>query len=286
MSTWEKNPPRVELIGFTPHPLSVIYEIWCRAKDIPIEPRGSWDPPFTQNLKRREAEVETFRKLVFDYTQIPEMVSFTWWLEGVPRAFFDQVVRHRKTSMFARSQRVRLQKDFADKGEYLTTSECAKDNMREVVYDLAMRQSEKAYNELLELGVPAEDARGVLPLHLRTGFAWGTSLRDLTETFRTRTCHLLQQEYWAPIAKRMRRYLRDIDPELEVIFKPPCQRGAGCVSTHDAELRVKAVAEGRTDMHPCRIWTDQFADQSTKNTLNAMVSAGSLRWATSPEEAA
>jgi thymidylate synthase (FAD) len=292
MSTFKVNPPKIKLIAYTPDPLSVIYEVWQRAKDGPILPKdqyGGWDG----QDDRRVAEVATFRKLIFDYTQVPEMVQFTWWLEGVPRAFFDQVVRHRKTSIFARSQRVRKQTGFADKGEYLTTGpimEREEDDVegtkgiKQIIYDQAMRSAQNAYEDLLELGVPVEDARGILPLHLRTGFAWATTLRDLAETFRTRTCNLLQQEYWGPVMQAIRAELVAIDPELEIIFHPPCQRGMGCVSTHDAQIRADATISGRHDLHPCQIWADQFADQTVGKQLYHIIDAGGSRWAKGPSD--
>lgn len=282
MSTFKDNPPVVEMLAHTPRPLSVIYEIWQRAKDQPILPTIWGGFP---NPARRTAEVETFRKLIFDYTQVPEMVQFTWWLEGVPRAFFDQVVRHRKTSIFARSQRVRKQDGFASKREYLTTGPINNDSMAENLYRMSMLQVEKAYERLLALGIPVEDARGILPLHLRTGFAWATSLRDLAECFRTRTCNLLQQEYWGPVMLEIRKHLVSIDPELEVIFQPPCDRGAGCVSTHDAQIRADATIEGRADLHPCRKWVDKgFATKAVGEKLYAIVEAGGSRWAKGPSE--
>ena len=287
MSTYKDNPPQITLIAHTPDPLSVLYEVWQRARDYPILRKG--------HPLRRADEVELFRKLIFDYTQIPEMVSFTWWFEGVPRAFFDQVVRHRKTSMFARSQRVRDQQAFATKGEYLTTTRLLEledgpvsapggGAVARSVYDGAMRDIQTAYETLIALGIPIEDARGILPLHLRTGFAWGTSLRDLAECFRIRTCHLLQQEYWGPVMREIRAHLVAIDPELDVIFAPPCKREGKCVSTFDAQIRADAVIAGKPVMDPCRIWSTMFAADDIRAKLDDAVDAGTTRWAKSPFE--
>lgn len=278
MTTFKERPASVTLISYTPNPLDTVYQVWCRAKDFEELPRAS--------PERRAAVVDAFKRLIFDYTQIPEMVGFCWWIDDVPRAFFDQVVRHRKTAVFARSQRVRRQLNFARRGEYLTTTPITRDPQAIVVYEAAMHQVEMAYGRLLELGVPQEDARGILPLHLRTGFGWGTSLRDLADVFRTRTCHLLQQEYWAPVAAGMRRALATIDPELDMIFQPPCKRGAGCVSDHDAALRAGVVIKGEhpDPAPPCRLWADMFAPADVVGPLKAAVAAGRAKWAVSPEE--
>lgn len=283
MSSYKDRPPEVTLAAFTPKPLDAIYEVWCMSRDIPMV-----GPGLLNASKRREAVVKTFKELIFDYTQIPEMVGFTWWLEGVPRAFFDQAVRHRKTSIFARSQRVRDHSTFADDEEYLTTRDIWEHPDRLLVYRRTMAAIQDGYEELIKMGTPVEDARGVLPLHLRTGFAWGTTLRDLVETFNKRTCHLLQQEYWGPVAWQMREQMAKlVDPELEHIFAPPCVKTGVCISPIEAHDRTRAfLVDHRTDLRPCRIWNARFEKHREAEAIKTAVETNQIQWATSPEEAA
>jgi flavin-dependent thymidylate synthase len=244
-------------------------------------------PGLLNASRRRAAVVKTFKELIFDYTQIPEMVGFAWWLEGVPRSFFDQAVRHRKTSIFARSQRVRDHSTFADDGDYLTTRDIWEHDDRLIEYETTMKYIQGSYERLLKMGTPVEDARGLLPLHLRTGFAWGTTLRDLVEVFNKRTCHLLQQEYWGPIAQQMLHQLAKVDPELEHIFSPPCVKTGVCISPVEAQDRTRAyLVEGRKDLRPCRIWNARFEKHEAATAIKRAVDNGLIQWATSPEEAA
>lgn len=277
MTTFRERPPTVTLMSGEDDPLDVIHEVWCRSRDK--------SPGLIETTARRKLAEETFDQIIFDYTQIPEFIKYAWWVEGVPRSFFDQAVRHRKTSMFARSQRVRDCRNFASNGDYLTTHEIAKDDRRREVYETAMWTIETAYAELVKLGTPVEDARGLLPLHLRTGFGWGTTLRDLVDLFDKRTCHLLQQEYWAPVAEQMKTQLvEEVDPKLEVIFQPPCIKKGVCISPVEATDRTIAVLGGRYDLHPCRIWNARFEKPDSASEVDEYVKDGTTRWAVSPQE--
>ncbi len=286
MSTFEQNPPKIKFLGGERDPLGKIYEVWQRSRDYPVIQVGL--------PARRIAEVKLFHQLIFDFTQIPEFCTWSWWIDGMPRSFFDQMVRYRKTAFFARSQRIRDQRGFTDRGEYLTTPRIAKNIDWKITYDAAMVMIDAAYTDLLNAGCPAEDARGLLPLHLRTGFAWSMSLRDLAQDiFRARTCHLMQQDYWAHLATQMRKDLENIDTELGTIFRPPCARDGTCISPIEAQARNDAVlgangATKRMDLYPCRIWVKKFTKNETEQHLitKAVGSEGGTQWAPTMEETA
>lgn len=290
MSTFRDNPPEVKLLGYTPKPLSIMYEVWNRSRDLPIAPKSSCDAE--AHLRRRTEERKVFHQLIFEFTQIPEFIQFSWWIDGMPRAFFDQMTRYRKTGFFARSQRIRDQRGFASRGEYLTTPEIARNRKADQIYGLAMKYIDDAYTELLRLGIPAEDARGLLPLHMRTGFGWTFSLRDLAQSItRARTCHLLQQEYWAYVLVAMKQQLVEfVDPELGFLFMPPCERDGTCLSKIEADQRVDAVlgrradGETRLDLHPCKEYNDRFMVDPDRTAVLELVGEGKTRWAQSMEE--
>lgn len=289
MSTFKDNPPEVKLISYTRDPLGVMYEVWNRSRDLEVIPKG---PETALYLKRRTAEKELFEKLIYEFTQIPEFIQFGWWIDGMPRAFFDQMTRYRKTGFFARSQRIRDQRGFSKRGEYLTTPEIETNDAAKVIYKETMSTIDKGYASLLALGIPVEDARGLLPLHMRTGFGWTFSLRDLAQSItRARTCHLLQQEYWAYVLQSMMEQLCEIEPELEILFMPPCKRPGGeCLSKIEAHQRTEAVlglredGEVRYDLHPCRIWTERFMVDPERTRVLELVASGKTRWAQSMEE--
>jgi thymidylate synthase ThyX len=149
---------------------------------------------------------------------------------------------------------------------------------------------DEAYRDLLSLGVPTEDARGIAPLHLRSGMGISLTFRDLSDMFRSRTCHVLQQTYWAPIARQMARDLEKIDKELLIVFNPPCLRPEKrCVSVIEARTRSEHVLAingkaQRNDLYPCRIYNAMFEDSRIAHSIDGLVRAGVTRWAPSPQE--
>ena len=280
MPTYKERPMTVRLLTYTPNPLSVFYEVWNRTRDIRVlEPE---DP------RRRSEEIAVFRKLLWEFTQIPEAIKFTFWIEGVARSFYDQLTRHREPGWFTKSHRIHGVVGFSERGDYLTTEEIASKPKRLEIYERTMRIIDDAYQALVEDGCPMEDARGLLPLHLKSDLMWTLTLRDMTRVFRSRSCHLLQQEYWAFLAEPMRKLLEEIDPELGVIFQPPCLRGDGCVSPTEANMKIdEVVTRARLDIHPCRLYNELFlvdSDPSRARIVAGMVAAGEIRWAKSAEE--
>lgn len=280
MTTYREKPLRVELLTHTPDPLGVIYKVWHRTRDLPIQPEGT--------EARRAEEVDLFRRVVFEEFQFLEMTKFTWWIEGIPRAFFDQLTRHREPGWFTKSHRVYKVEGFAARGDYLTTPEIANDADRRAIYDECMREIDFAYSSLIGMGCSTEDARGVLPLHLKTDLAWTTTLRDLVRIFRQRTCHLFQQEYWAHLMVPMREILVSaVDSELAVIFQPPCMRDAVCISKVEAQGHVDNILKrGMMDELPCRLFSHFFADAKDDVKIRTLVTEGRVRWAASPDEVA
>jgi flavin-dependent thymidylate synthase len=79
------------------------------------------------------------------------------------------------------------------------------------------------YNDLVNSGMPAEDARGLLPTNLLTRINYNTSLRGLKEHAGVRLCTQAQYEWrlvWMEMLKAIReygktaRYLRPIPDDL------------------------------------------------------------------------
>lgn len=68
---------------------------------------------------------------------------------------------------------------------------------------------EKGYNEMVNSGMPAEDARGILPTNLLTQLNYHTSLRGLKDHAGYRLCTQAQFEWravWAEMIKAIREY--------------------------------------------------------------------------------
>jgi len=234
---WVGKKPCATLVTWTPRPLETMLHAWEFAKGIKRK------EPAT-----REELVSFFRRSITDWIPVGEFVHFTFECHFIPRALLDQMTRHRHWSFFVQSMRVADMSYFAKEGEYFVPDSASVDPNTKYWYDCAMSMAEHAYRKLVDAGVPREDARGVLPLHVQTKLVVGFNLRAFYEGVRKRTCLILQQEYWAPLLNCMRQELvAKVDPELAFIFQPPCDMNNTCITKIEQEERLS----GRDPNPPC-----------------------------------
>jgi thymidylate synthase (FAD) len=110
--------------------------------------------------KTAEADRKLLRNLrEWGHLSAFEHSTATFLVEDVSRACTHQLVRHRIASYNQQSQRYVNEQAF----EYVTPPSVAKDQRAKKKFDEAMEVARKAYHELIEAGVPKEDARFVLP---------------------------------------------------------------------------------------------------------------------------
>jgi thymidylate synthase (FAD) len=83
----------------------------------------------------------------------------TFKIEGVSRALTHQLVRHRLASYLQRSQRYVKEKGF----EYVVPDSIKKHSHLRFTYEDCMGYLQLTYELLLKGGIPAEDARFILP---------------------------------------------------------------------------------------------------------------------------
>ena len=95
------------------------------------------------------------------HMSVLEHASFTFGVEGVSRALLAQLTRHRIASFSVQSQRyVRFDKKTPD---FVIPPKIAKDENLLNQYNEFLKISQDYYNKFLAAGIPAEDARYVLP---------------------------------------------------------------------------------------------------------------------------
>lgn len=74
-------------------------------------------------------------------------------------------------------------------------------------WEKALLVSEQAYRKLVDSGIPAEDARGLLPTNITTRIKYNTNLRALLDHIGLRTCTQAQFE-WRGVAMQMMQALQ------------------------------------------------------------------------------
>jgi flavin-dependent thymidylate synthase len=152
-----------------------------------------------------------FRELLNTKLQAPlEFVNFHLLLEGVTRSFTHQLVRQR-TAVYAQESLRFAVKENVDQNVALPPSlrELPDDDPRVVVWRRAVHKADDAYSALVSAGVPAEDARGLLPHNIVTRVHYSTNLRALLDHAGNRLCTQAQFEWrgvFAAIAQAIRQY--------------------------------------------------------------------------------
>ena len=151
-----------------------------------------------------------------------EHASYTFAVDGVSRALTHQLVRHRIASFNQQSQRyVR----FADGVATVKPESVAESEEASAVFDQAIAAAVEAYGKLLDAGVPAEDARYLLPNAAETKIVITMNVRELLHFFSLRCCNRAQWEI-REMARRMLELARPTAPFVFADAGAPCVRGA------------------------------------------------------------
>jgi|TARA_R100001163_G_C5049880_1_gene186783 flavin-dependent thymidylate synthase len=144
-----------------------------------------------------------------------EFIDYTFDVKDVTRGFTHQFVRTRQGSYAQQSQRTVDMQGFG----YYTPDRIYKDETANVIYDDAMRMINDKYQELRNLGIPAEDARGILPTNIHTNIVAKFNLRTLSEMAKSRLSPRAQGEY-QEVFKLMVKEVVAVHPWAEAFLTP------------------------------------------------------------------
>jgi thymidylate synthase (FAD) len=163
---------------------------------------------YASEPKTADANVKLIRNLrEWGHMSPFEHASATFMVEGVSRACTHQLVRHRVASYSQQSQRYVNEKGF----EYVSPKTVEADPKAKKRYDETVETIRKAYQELIELGVPKEDARFLLPNACATKIAVTMNFRELRHFIKLRGSKEAQWEI-RELAQEMLRILKEKAP--------------------------------------------------------------------------
>ena len=149
-----------------------------------------------------------------------EHVSFTFGIEGISRAMLAQITRHRIASFSVQSQRYVNMDEF---GYAIPPSIAANQDALDE-YEHFMDRADLVYTYLRSCGIPAEDARFVLPNACEPRMIVTMNARELLHFFSLRCCKRAQWEIRA-VADEMLRLCKEVAPEIFAKAGPGCVRG-------------------------------------------------------------
>ncbi len=164
------------------------------------------------------------------HESVIEHAHFTFSIKGISRACTHQLVRHRIASYSQQSQR---HVDLRGAG-FVIPESVRKSGEAFEVFNAAMRSAAEAYSKLLELGIPQEDARFVLPNATATNIVVTMNARELIHFFGLRCCLKAQWEIRA-LAEAMLKLVKGVAPTIFEGAGPYClskgicpERDRGC----------------------------------------------------------
>lgn len=158
------------------------------------------------------------------HESVLEHGHFTFLLEGVSRVTMAQLTRHRIASYSIKSQR------YCEIGsDDLVIPKSLEDTWLADRVDELMKEVMNLYQELLDVGVPAEDARYIVPQGTTTDLVVTMNARELRHLFHLRCCNRAQWEI-REMADEMFRICNEQQPEIFA------KAGPGCVDGRCPEL--------------------------------------------------
>lgn len=151
------------------------------------------------------------------HESVLEHASFTFLIEDVSRVLLAQLTRHRLASFSVQSQRY-----CGCNLEDVTIPQSIKDKRFGGSVTLMMQKVTDLYDAMIKEGVPAEDARFLVPQGVKCRLMMTANARELRHFYSLRCCNRAQWEI-RQLADEMLRLCKEVAP---VLF---ANAGAGCV---------------------------------------------------------
>jgi thymidylate synthase (FAD) len=205
---------RVVLLSHTPDPEGVV----AQATRLCYSALGI--PELASELEGQELSGLLSKVISLGHHSVLEHASFTFGIEGVSRVLTHQLVRHRVASYSQQSQRY---VEFKDHLPIVVPESIAGDEEAEKRFRRHCEEGFALYRELCDAGVPAEDARYLLPNATETKIIVTMNGRELRHFFTLRCCERAQWEI---------RYLAEQMLALAAETAPLIFKGVGpsCIS--------------------------------------------------------
>ena len=207
----------VALISYTPDPERTIAAA-ARVSVSPVTITELWE-----RLSPERADSLLSQLLAAGHLSPFEHASFTFAIEGISRVTSHQLVRHRLASYTQQSQRYVSLK----KLDYVTPATISARPELENKYHRVVEAAHELYSQMLEAGLPAEDARYVLPGAVETRLVMSMNARELMHACSLRLCLKAQWEI-VGLFEMLKAEVLKVAPRLGAELNPKCYRLGYC----------------------------------------------------------
>ena len=176
----DNNKPVVHLISKPENMLKTIYTA-CRTCYSALSPYEIYNS--TDDEEKMLNLIE--RVISSGHYSTIEHIQVTFAISNVSRACTHQLVRHRHMSFSQKSQRYVKEKGQFD---YIIPPTIARNEELKSKFINFMGEISKLYSEFTEAGIPAEDARAVLPNAAASSIVASLNLREMIHLANLRLC--------------------------------------------------------------------------------------------------
>lgn len=154
------------------------------------------------------------------HTSTMEHTHFTFAVEGVSRALLAQLTRHRQLSFSVQSQRYsKFSSDSRSGGfDYVVPEKVLNEGL-EMTFDLYMGKIQAMYDDLVQRGIPQEDARSVLPNAATCNLVTSGNLRSWLEFYQKRKAGNGAQAEIARFAESIKNAIIEVEPWTSDYFE-------------------------------------------------------------------
>ena len=165
------------------------------------------------------------------HTSTLEHITFTFAIEGVSRALLAQLTRHRHMSFSVQSQRYnKFSSGSRSEGfnyvvpKTITDSETKRFKAGYSIepqkyFEFCMNDIQKMYDNLIQIGIPQEDARSVLPNSATCNLVMTASLRTILEFYDKRRKGNGAQQEITVLAERLKEEVIKVEPFTKDFFE-------------------------------------------------------------------
>ena len=172
-----------------------------------------------------EKKLSLIRKVVSSgHNYTIEHIQLSFAISNVSRALTHQLVRHRHMSFSQKSQRYVQEKGGFD---YIIPKKIENNPELKAKFEEFMQATASLYEEFTSAGIPAEDARAILPNATSTSLVVSMNLRELIHFANLRLCTRAQYEI-RMLAKKMCEEVVKAEPWLKEHLVSKCERLGYC----------------------------------------------------------
>ena len=198
----------------------------CRTCYSAGSPITNYEKEFTEEAHSKEDMLKLIKYVMSSgHHSVLEHVQLTFLIEGISRSDSHQWVRHRLASISQQSQRYVEFKD--GKFDFVIPKSIDVTDSLRSEFETTMLFLGNMYKKFIEAGVPAEDARAILPNACCTNMTWSCNLRELIWIMGERRCACAQEPI-RNLAAAIAKEVGEVLPFMKPYLGPKCEMLGYC----------------------------------------------------------